>query len=85
MHAGEPALLQRYHGVRDRVGRARKRRSEGKEHVAQQQHVEGVGGRHQDARGDKQALPEPEQMLEQVEAKLTEAYETNLITETRLS
>tara|TARA_Y100000758_G_scaffold50846_1_gene32594 strand:- start:269 stop:1225 length:957 start_codon:yes stop_codon:yes gene_type:complete len=34
---------------------------------------------------DKQALPEPEQMLEQVEAKLTEAYETNLITETRLS
>ena len=34
---------------------------------------------------DKQALPEPEQMLAQVEAKLTEAYETNLITETRLS
>lgn len=34
---------------------------------------------------DKQALPEPEHMLAQVEAKLTEAYETNLITETRLS
>ena len=34
---------------------------------------------------DKQALPDPQVMLEQVEAKLSEAYETNLITETRLS
>tara|TARA_Y100000748_G_scaffold202006_1_gene169256 strand:+ start:3134 stop:4090 length:957 start_codon:yes stop_codon:yes gene_type:complete len=34
---------------------------------------------------DKQTLPDPQVMLEQVEAKLSEAYETNLITETRLS